>query len=267
MRDILDFEGKRTVVTGCATGMGEAVARTLAELGAEVIGCDVKPMVGHYEQAIEIDLAREESIDAAAMQIEGEIDALFNCAGIPGPPFSNLDTVLVNFVGLRHFTEALLPRIERGGSVSSITSVAGMGFEANLENVRALLDIPGFAEAKAWCEARPEVANGYLFSKQMIIGYTLHRAHQLADREIRINCLSPAPTDTPMLPAFHDQVSKEFMDEHFQAPVGRDARPEEMAEPLIFLGSSAARFISGHNLVVDYGYWGSVLMGDRTRLL
>jgi NAD(P)-dependent dehydrogenase (short-subunit alcohol dehydrogenase family) len=82
-----------------------------------------------------------------------------------------------------------------------------------------------------------------------------------------INCLSPAPTDTPMLPDFHNQVSKEFLEEHFLAPVGRNATPDEMGDPLVFLNSHAARFISGQNLLVDYGYWASVEMGQRPRLL
>ena len=101
----------------------------------------------------------------------------------------------------------------------------------------------------------------------MIIGYTQARATELAQRNVRINCLSPAPTDTPMMPAFYEAAPKEFMDEHFQAPIGRNATSEEMAEPLILLNSEASRFISGHNLFVDYGYVGSVEMGQRLRLL
>ena len=57
------------------------------------------------------------------------------------------------------------------------------------------------------------------------------------------------------------------MTEHFQAPVGRTATAEEMAEPLILLNSDAAGFVSGHNLFVDFGYVGSVLMGQRPALL
>ena len=131
----------------------------------------------------------------------------------------------------------------------------------------AVLETPDFESAKAWCEANPETANGYLFSKQAIIGYTKTRAAHLVEREIRINCISPAPTDTPMLSDFHNQVSKEFLEEHFLAPVGRNATPEEMGDPLIFLNSHAARFISGQNICVDYGYWASVEMGQRPRLL
>ena len=267
MTDILAYSGRRVVVTGAFSGMGEAAARLLVDLGAEVWALDIKEVSAPVKQFIQTDLSKREAIDAAVEQIPGEIDALFNCAGLPGPPFSNLDTMLVNFVGLRHLTESLLPRIPAGGAVGSITSVAGMGYQKNMESVGALLATPDFASGKAWCEANPEVANGYLFSKQCIIAYTKARAGELAKREVRINCLSPAPTDTPMMASFHAQVPKEFMDEHFQAPVGRNATPEEMAEPLVLLNSRAARFISGVNLFVDYGYEAQVDSGQRPGLL
>jgi NAD(P)-dependent dehydrogenase (short-subunit alcohol dehydrogenase family) len=268
MIDILKYEGKLCVVTGAASGMGDACARILVELGAEVIGLDVQDVKQPVKESIKLDLMQESSIDDVVSRLPGKIDRLFNCAGIPGAPrFSALDTMVVNYIGLKHLTEAVLPRISEGGAVASITSVAGMGYQKNLEKVNELLAIDDFSKARAWCEAHPEVANGYLFSKQMIIGYTQSRANELAKRQVRINCLSPAPTDTPMMPAFYEAAPKEFMDEHFQAPVGRNATSEEMAEPLILLNSEAASFVSGHNLFVDYGYAGSVYMGQRPALL
>ena len=268
MIDILKYGGKTCVVTGAASGMGGACARILSELGADVIGLDVQEVTEPVKESLTIDLMQEKSIDTIADSLPAQIDCLFNCAGVPGAPrFTALDTMVVNFIGLRHLTEALLPRIPSGGSVSSITSVAGMGYTKNLEKVNELLAISDFTQARGWCEANPETANGYLFSKQCIIGYTQTRALDLAPREVRMNCLSPAPTDTPMMPAFYEQVSQEFMDEHFQAPVGRNATAEEMAEPLILLGSEASRFVSGHNLFVDYGYVGAVTMGLRPGLL
>jgi NAD(P)-dependent dehydrogenase (short-subunit alcohol dehydrogenase family) len=268
MVDILGYEGTHCVVTGAASGMGAACARTLVELGAEVTGLDVQEIKEPVKEAIKLNLLEESSIDQVVSQLPERIDRLFNCAGVPGAPrFSAVDTMVVNFVGLRHLTEALLPRIPDGGAVGSITSVAGMGYLKNLEKVNELLSIDDFSEARAWCEANPETANGYLFSKQMIIGYTHARAAALAQRNIRINCLSPAPTDTPMMEAFHEQIPKDAMDEHFQAPVGRNATAEEMAEPLILLNSTAARFVSGHNLFVDFGYVAQVTMGQRPGLL
>jgi len=268
MIDILEYEGKRCVVTGAASGMGAACAQTLSELGAEVYGMDVQDIKSDVHRAIKLDLLQEASIDAALEDVEGEVDRLFNCAGLPGAPrFSALDTCVVNIVGLRDVTEKLLPRIKDGGAIASITSVAGMGYPKNQEKVHEFLDTTDFTSGKAWCEANPEVANGYLFSKQAIIGYTYRRAAELSARNIRINCLSPAPTDTPMMSAFHEQIPKDAMDEHFQAPIGRNATPEEMAEPLILLNSEASRFVSGVNLFVDYGYTGQVFSGQRPALL
>jgi NAD(P)-dependent dehydrogenase (short-subunit alcohol dehydrogenase family) len=267
MRDILGLAGKRVVVTGAASGMGAAAARTLVDLGAEVHALDVKPVEAEVKQAVECDLKDRASIEAAAARIPDRVDVLFNCAGLPGPPFSNLDTTLVNFVGLRHLTETLLPRIPSGGAVASITSVAGMGWQKNLASVKALVETEGFDAARDWLLAHEDENNGYLFSKQCIIYYTKTRALDLVAREVRMNCLSPAPTQTPMLGSFHAQVSKEFLEQHFLAPVGRNATPEEMAEPLVFLGSHAARFLSGVNLFVDYGYVASVEVGARPALL
>ncbi len=268
MADILKYQGKRCVVTGAASGMGSACARILTELGAEVHALDIQAVNEPVKQSIRCDLTDEASIDAAIGQIDGEIDRLFNCAGLPGSPrFEALPTMLVNFCGLRHITEALLPRIKDGGAIASITSVAGMGYANNWENVEALLATRDFAEAKKWCEDNPMIANGYLFSKQCIIGYTFSRAAELSKRNIRINCLSPAPTDTPMMEAFHEQMPAEAMDEHFQAPVGRNATPEEMAEPLILLNSEASRFVSGVNHFVDFGYTAQVFSNQRPGLL
>jgi NAD(P)-dependent dehydrogenase (short-subunit alcohol dehydrogenase family) len=220
------------------------------------------------KEAMKLDLLQQSSIDKVVAALPGEIDRLFNCAGIPGMPrFSALDTMVVNYIGMRHMTEALLPRIPAGGAVASITSVAGMGYHKNLEKVNELLAIEDFGKARDWCAANPDTANGYLFSKQMIIGWTKSRAGALAKRQVRINCLSPAPTDTPMMPAFYDAAPKEFMDEHFQAPIERNATPEEMAEPLILLNSAKASFVSGVNLWVDYGYVAQIRMGQRPGLL
>jgi NAD(P)-dependent dehydrogenase (short-subunit alcohol dehydrogenase family) len=268
MKDVLGFQDKTVVITGSASGMGAAATRLLLDLGAEVHALDVAETTAPVKQSLKVDLADPASIEAAVAQLPANIDVLFHCAGVPGPPrFSALQTMLVNFVGLRHLTEALVGRLAEGGAIASITSVAGMGWPKNLDNVKQLMEIADYAEARDWCEAHPDVANGYLFSKQCIIYYTKLLAVRLLERQIRVNCLSPSPTDTPMLPDFHAQAGQDFIDAHFMAPVGRNATAEEMAGPLIFLGSRLAGFVSGQNLFVDFGYLASVETGVKVGLL
>jgi NAD(P)-dependent dehydrogenase (short-subunit alcohol dehydrogenase family) len=269
VKDILGYEGTRCVVVGAATGMGEACARTLVEMGAEVIALDVAPVTAPVKQTIEVDLADPASIANAAGQIDGAVPKVFVCAGVPGPPrFDALATMRINFVGVRAITEALLPKVPEGGAVALISSVAGVGFAKNLEKLRALCETPTFEDAVAWCEANPDVANGYLGSKQALIVYTKWRASQLVSRGIRLNALLPAPTDTQMLPDFYAQAGgQQNLEQFFLSPIGRNATPAEMAEPLICLNGDAMRFVSGIALEVDHGYCGEVHVGARQGLL
>jgi NAD(P)-dependent dehydrogenase (short-subunit alcohol dehydrogenase family) len=251
MRDILGYQGKRVVITGAASGMGQAAARLLFELGAEVYALDIKEVTVPVKQYIQIDLMKKDSIDTAITKIPDSIHALFNCAALPGPPFSKLEVMLVNFVGTRYLTETLLPRINSGGAIATISSSGGAFWKNNLDNIKKLLAAASFEEARAWLETNPTVNNGYLFSKQCLIVYTKIRAAELAKKNIRINVLCPSPTDTPMMPFFQKAAGKQAIDA-WLPPIGRYATPEEMAEPLVFLNSNMARFISGHNLFVDY---------------
>jgi len=259
---VLGYEGKRVVVTGAASGMGAATAGLLVELGAEVHTIDVKkPATAGLASYTETDLKDPSAVDAAAAKIGAVVDALFNCAGLPNT-FSNLDVMLVNFCGLRHLTEALIPRMISGSAIASIASSAGIGWITNMETLTPLLATPDFASARAWCEANPKrIANGYGVSKEAINAYTAMRSFSLAPLGIRINCLNPGPTDTPMMPHFEQAVGKEFM-ASFPKPLwGRNARPEEQAWPLLFLNSPRASFVTGVQLDADAGFRAALFTG------
>lgn len=265
MHDMLAYQGKNVVVTGAASGIGQAAARILSELGAEVYALDIGEVTIPVKQFIRTDLRSEGSITAAAKLVPDKFYAVYGVAGIPGPPFSNLDITMVNFVGHRHLTETLLPRMQDGGAVASVTSIAGIGWKNNLSSVSKLLATVGFDEARAWLEANPDINNGYVFSKQCIIAYAASRAGELAQRRIRINCLSPVATDTPMLRGLLQQYGQESMD-MLVAPCGRHSTPDEVAEALIFLNSNMGRFVSGHNLIVDYGWQAAVDVRQKPNL-
>src|SRR3954453_16278327 len=98
MADAWSYKGKRVAIVGCFSGMGEATAREVVRLGGEVHGVDVKESPVDLASFRTCDLRDPASIEAAVDGIGGEIDALFNCAGLPGGKFSGIDVMKVNFI-------------------------------------------------------------------------------------------------------------------------------------------------------------------------
>jgi NAD(P)-dependent dehydrogenase (short-subunit alcohol dehydrogenase family) len=121
---------------------------------------------------------------------------------------------------------------------------------------------PDFAGARAWCEAHPkELANAYGLSKEAINAYTAFRSFNLAQDGIRINCVNPGPTDTPMMPEFEKAVGKKYMDD-FPVPLGRHAVAEEQAWPMVFLNSPRSSFVTGLQFDCDGGFKGGLFTGQ-----
>ena len=150
MDDVLGYQGAAVVVTGAASGMGAATAQILVDLGAEVTAIDIKPT--------DVPVARfarggppRSSGDRGGRRRRstGPVDGLFSCAGLPGPPFSELDTMKVNFVGARHLAEQLVPKMRAGSSISAISSSAAVGWWDQMETIGPLLATQGFDEAVA----------------------------------------------------------------------------------------------------------------------
>ncbi len=209
MDDPLQYEGARVVVTGAASGMGAACAAALTELGAEVHGIDINDGGGGLAAFHRCDLGDPASIDATVAEIGGSVDSLFNCAGLPTTAPSQ-KIVLVNFVGHRHLTEALIPHMGPGSSIGFISSAAGMGWIMNMANLYGLLMTPDFEAAQAWCADNAVLIgeNGYGFSKEAINAYAAFRGFQLAPEGIRVNAIMPGPTDTPMMPSFVESMGR-----------------------------------------------------------
>jgi NAD(P)-dependent dehydrogenase (short-subunit alcohol dehydrogenase family) len=260
---VWSYEGKRVLVSGGGgAGMGAAAVRDLLELGAEVHVIDLKepdPAVASFQS---VDLKDPAAIDAAVDKVGGEIHALCNCAGLPGPPFSGTDVMLVNFVAARHLTNRVAERMPAGGAVCTISSAGAFGWEGTMGQVAELLATPGYEEARQWCEDHPDlVGEGYLLSKQAIIVWTMHAALDLAPKGIRVNCIAPGPTSTPMMPSFEQYMGKDFMD-RFPKPLGgRNSTPEEQGHLVVFLNSDAASYVTGANLYSDGGFSAGMLTG------
>lgn len=255
------YEGRRVVIAGCFSGIGEAVARELVALGAEVHGVDVRESPVPLASFRQVDLKDRAAIDAAVAAIGGEIDGLFNCAGLP-QTFPALDVMRVNFIGMRHWTESWIPRMRPGSGVATIASNAAYRFQDRLPTTLELVSTPDWDAALAWCEAHPEViADGYGFSKEAIVVYTLKRAAELARQGVRMNVTLPSPTATPMMSDHFVKVAPKQVFDAFSEPIGRHATAAEQAWPLVYLNMPAAGFVSGLAMPVDAGFTGGINTG------
>ena len=161
----------------------------------------------------------------------------------------------MNFLGLRHITERTLDgMMSEGGAVAHVASKAGSGWRNHLPSILEVLATPDLASGTAWAAANlGDLGDPYFFSKECVVVYTMKRAHELFDRGIRMNCLSPGPIDSPMMPKFREALGSALLD-WTADQVGRMGRPDEMAGPLVFLNSDEASYVNGLDLIADAGF-------------
>jgi NAD(P)-dependent dehydrogenase (short-subunit alcohol dehydrogenase family) len=252
--DLWRYDGRRAVVTGCSSGIGEQVARQLGELGAEVVGLDRNAPALQLKEFHEVDLADPASIERAVSAIGGPIDSLFNVAGVSSGIGNPLLVTTINFLGTRYLTEALAPSMPHGSSIACVSSLAAAGYLEHQRNVAGLLATRSFGEGIEWCQNNPdELADGgYRLSKEAIILYCMVNAVPLGARGIRINCTAPGVTETPILDQLRTAYGQEYLDS-IPKPLGRVSEPAEQAAVLVFLNSQAASFVTGQVLWVDGG--------------
>lgn len=263
--DGLGYRGKTVVLTGGSSGMGEAAARILGELGAKVHIVDIQEPKLPCEAFYKTDLSDPDQVNATVKALHGigPIDFLFPCAGVPPHAVGALKCMLINYVGARQFVEGVLPAMRDGGGIAIISSDACLSWQKNIAQHMELLAIGDPREARAWCEANPDkLRDGYTTSKEMLVVWVQHFAVKLGmERRIRINTTAPCPTKTAFMEASVDVLGQEFLD-NFPYPVlHRMATAEEQAWPLILLNSPLNAAVTGAVLYTDQGFVSGVFTG------
>jgi 2-hydroxycyclohexanecarboxyl-CoA dehydrogenase len=236
-----DFSGQVAVVTGGSSGIGAAVARQLAGRGAKVVVWDVSRDPSPGQERIELHRVDVSSLDEVMRAAEdvlerhGGCHVLVNNAGTDiVEPFMESDPVHwralidVNLFGVLNCCRALLPALIRAqGSIVNVASDAGRVGSSN--------------EAV------------YSAAKGGVIAFSKALAREMARHGVRVNCVAPGPTATPLLERAASS-SPHLIEALVRAiPLRRPAHPEEVASAIVFLASSGASFITGQTLSVSGG--------------
>ncbi|MET0545077.1 MAG: glucose 1-dehydrogenase [Caulobacterales bacterium] len=243
------FTGKVALVTGGAAGIGRAAAVLFAKHGAKVTVADMADggqtladikAIGGEAIFVECDVTNHDQIRAmVAKTVErfGRLDCALNNAGITHPKDHEWDdgafqkTLDINVTGVMQCMKAEIPEMLKVGG----------GTIVNTASITAII-----------ASGAPSLP-AYTASKHAVIGLTKTVALTYARQNIRVNAICPGVTMTAMVEGvmqISDEVKKSL--ENF-SPLGRIARPEEIAEGAIWLCSEKSSFVTGHALVLDGG--------------
>ena len=247
------MSNKVVVLTGGSSGMGAATVAQLLEAGHSVHNLDVQDQ---DSDAVfyRCDLSDRSSIDTTMASLPDRIDALVNVAGIADAEVKD-KVIRVNFLGLRHLTEGLYGRINDHGSVTIVSSTAGLGWLQRSEVVNELLDTEDFDSGLAWARGNEGrwIKDPYTYSKQCALVYTYRLAGRGLDRRICANCLCPGAVKTPLTPEFR-RLMGEDQEQWGVESIGRYAMPAEVAQAICFFAVGSNSWLNGVAVPLDGGF-------------
>ena len=249
------------LLTGGASGVGEATAKQLLARGHKGGSLDIKPSTNPDITHHHCDLSDPASIDGVLADLTGPYSSVLNVAGVPMAVGNEL-TMKVNYFGLKYFTEKVWDRIADGGTVVNVASIAGNNWRKRRGLLMELMAIEDFDEGVAWWNKNEETVgtDAYTFSKEAVVVYTMRLAGKGLARGIRVNDVGPGPVETPILPDFTNDVGADVMQSMIDV-VGRSAQPSDIGEALVTLAEGQISWLNGQHIIVDGGLMAGLSSG------
>lgn len=246
------IEGKVAVITGGASGIGEATVRRFCEEGARVVIADIQEgrgkalaeELGDMARFARVDVTQEDEIAAAialSVQDFGRLDVMFNNAGIVGALGSLLETPAEQW---RKTIDILLTGVFLGIKQAALVMVPqGSGVILNTTSTAGVMGGLG--------------PHAYTAAKHGVVGLTKSAASELSEKHVRVNAIGPGSTVTPMVASVLGRDGNDLGSAQRSlkatSPLGIAVDARDIANAALFLASDEARQITGHTMMVDAG--------------
>ncbi|MBU26446.1 MAG: hypothetical protein CMD99_10530 [Gammaproteobacteria bacterium] len=235
------------VITGATNGIGRATNELLKANGVSTIPCDREPCTDN--NFISLDLMSPTSISECVKAVPDNIEGLINCAGVAPVSHTNIAVLGINWFGTRSFTEKILTKIKPSGSVTTVASRAGDGWEDNVTDLNQFMDRSYDEVAKIFEIENLAPARAYELSKELLIFWSM--IHAASHASIRFNTVSPSSVETRLTPSFKEAFKERSVNNDNLRT--RAAKPNEIADAIWFLANPSNSSINGIDLKVDQG--------------